>query len=59
MNEETDLLARVMLALWDWRDANTDADDDVPEKWRDAVKKKNNLQDKSWSNWNAIQKLHS
>ena len=40
MNEETDLLERVMLALWDWRDANTGADNDVPEKWRDAVQKK-------------------
>lgn len=40
MNEETDLLERVMLALWDWRDANTGSDDDVLEKWRDAVQKK-------------------
>lgn len=31
MNEETDLLARVMLALWDWRNANTGADDAAAE----------------------------
>lgn len=37
MNEETDLLARVMLALWDWRNANTGADDAAAETVQEAA----------------------
>lgn len=37
MNKETDLLARAMLALWDWRDGNTGADDTNTETVQEAA----------------------